>query len=501
MSERLPITVTGGAGGVAASYDDLATLGRLYHALGADLADAAWHDRLEAGDADLVLSAVLAPHTFADAEAAILSATYGPRGLASRALVVEAQSFAFAAVVDLYRDADALQQAAYDSLSYGLGVVLGAQLVPVALTGGWPGWCCGAPHPVSTSGGPTRSRCSRATPRWCSWSPTAPVGCSTGSATTRWPVRSCEALGIDGLHLTPAPRPPTWATCSSATAPGSRFPTPRSGPTPRPGRRRPGRDLAATAEGADGALTVQRLLGADGEPRWVVHLPGTDAFLDDRAVRDMGANLDLIAGDDTAYAQATAARWQSGVGPQDPVMVVGHSQGGMQAAALAGDPEFHYRVTHVVTVGAPVATFERPRRRAGAVAGELSRPRALARGRRQPGHRPPHHGHRPTSAPAAWARATATTASPPTPRSPSPSTPATTRRCARSSTECARADISTRIPRPPSGLPPRSASRCARPISTHASPISEKRRRERARAFVFPVQQRPRYAGGIHPTR
>jgi len=37
-------------------------------------------------------------------------------------------------------------------------------------------------------------------------------------------------------------------------------------------------------------------------------------------------------------------------------MLVGHSQGGMQAAALAGDPDFGYNVTNVVTAGSPVAT-------------------------------------------------------------------------------------------------------------------------------------------------
>ncbi len=71
----------------------------------------------------------------------------------------------------------------------------------------------------------------------------------------------------------------------------------------------------------------------------------------------MGSNLNLIAGDDTAYADAIQQAMQAaGVGPDDPVMLVGHSQGGMQAAALAGDPDFDYNVTNVVTAGSPVAT-------------------------------------------------------------------------------------------------------------------------------------------------
>jgi pimeloyl-ACP methyl ester carboxylesterase len=71
----------------------------------------------------------------------------------------------------------------------------------------------------------------------------------------------------------------------------------------------------------------------------------------------MGSNLNLIAGDSTAYGDAIAqAMTDAGVPGDAPVMLVGHSQGGMQAAALAADPDFGYHVTHVVTAGSPVAT-------------------------------------------------------------------------------------------------------------------------------------------------
>ena len=118
-------------------------------------------------------------------------------------------------------------------------------------------------------------------------------------------------------------------------------------------------DLDATADGDPGVITVQRL-GGD-QPRWVVHLPGTDSFTDPGAIRGTAANLDLLAGEDTAYAEAVhAALCEAGVGPHDPVLLAGHSQGGMQAVALAADPGLDLRITHVVTVGAPVATTDVP---------------------------------------------------------------------------------------------------------------------------------------------
>lgn len=79
------IRVAGGAAGIEARYDDIERLGRLYAATGGGLVEAAWADKLEAADGDLLASAVLAPASFAAAEAAVLDATYGPHGLVVRA--------------------------------------------------------------------------------------------------------------------------------------------------------------------------------------------------------------------------------------------------------------------------------------------------------------------------------------------------------------------------------------------------------------------------------
>ena len=68
----LALSVSGGAGGIEATYDDLVRLGRLYGATGGRLVEAAWDDQREAADGDLLASALLSPGTFADAEAAIL---------------------------------------------------------------------------------------------------------------------------------------------------------------------------------------------------------------------------------------------------------------------------------------------------------------------------------------------------------------------------------------------------------------------------------------------
>jgi pimeloyl-ACP methyl ester carboxylesterase len=118
------------------------------------------------------------------------------------------------------------------------------------------------------------------------------------------------------------------------------------------------RHLGLLADAADGSVEVQTLTAVDGSIRHIVYLPGTDdmnPFSHDAQVRDMAENVRLIAGQPTAYgAGILAAMAQAGVRPGQPVLLVGHSQGGMQAVALAsyGTP---YDVTDVVTLGSPTA--------------------------------------------------------------------------------------------------------------------------------------------------
>ncbi len=108
---------------------------------------------------------------------------------------------------------------------------------------------------------------------------------------------------------------------------------------------------------------MQTIRAADGSVRHVVYLPGTDdlattPWSQDADVRDLGTNLLLVSGDDNAYQQGVLdALQQAGVRPGEPVALVGHSQGGMVAAAIAsqGSP---YTVTHVVTAGSPTAHLD-----------------------------------------------------------------------------------------------------------------------------------------------
>ena len=177
-------------------------------------------------------------------------------------------------------------------------------------------------------------------------------------------------------------------------------------------------------------ISIQELTDADGNVSYVVQLPGTDDFMSETEIRNMGSNLNLVAGDDTAYGDAVRqAMAAAGVDPADPVMLVGHSQGGMQAAALSGDPDFGYNVTHVVTAGSPVATSGIPDDVSVLSLENTGDVVPLLDGEQNPDLGPPHHGpgRRPLRQLRRRGRAR-TTRSRPTATSPTRSTPAATPR-------------------------------------------------------------------------
>ena len=105
----------------------------------------------------------------------------------------------------------------------------------------------------------------------------------------------------------------------------------------------------------EGAVSVQLLTHPDGTRAWVVEIPGTEDWgLNDDNTMDLTTGGRLLArlADDMTDAVLDAMRL-SGVGPDDPVMLAGHSQGGMVAMSVASAVGSAYSVRAVVTAGAP----------------------------------------------------------------------------------------------------------------------------------------------------
>jgi len=112
-------------------------------------------------------------------------------------------------------------------------------------------------------------------------------------------------------------------------------------------------------------LHVIEVTQPNGRRAWMVQVPGTQDWPAEAGANpaDLTTNLHLMAQNQTAsMAAIESAMQQAGVARGEPVMLTGHSQGGITAAALASSPEFtsRYNVTHVVTGGSPIARFDIP---------------------------------------------------------------------------------------------------------------------------------------------
>ncbi len=383
-----PITrVTGGVAGMAATYAAVRALADHYDAAGDRMRGWAATGGRTLADPDLAESAPLSPLTFAEAEEKVLAATTGVHGILVESVVYETDALLVRTTVEAFEECDRIVRGAFQTLDYLVGRAIGydvAAAAPYAVALGvvatpavWATWSSlpeWARDDVRRDGDVAAGL----TQEWLDEHPAAEQhlidgsgglldGLLAGTAT----LLPAAALGLSAFH-------PTTVDAAADLA-GLYAP---EGP-PHVRRRRdltvrlggvPPRDLAGLMHhlaetdhlspsdrpGGRGTIEVQTLHAPDGSVRYVVYLPGTDDLTttplsQDSDVRDLATDLHLMAGHDTTYAEGIQqAMTRAGIGPHDPVLLAGHSQGGMEAAAmLSHGTRFH--ITHVVTAGAPIA--------------------------------------------------------------------------------------------------------------------------------------------------
>jgi len=115
--------------------------------------------------------------------------------------------------------------------------------------------------------------------------------------------------------------------------------------------------------GRDGAyesgVSIRTIVYPDGRRAYIVYVPGTqDWFGSSGNVYDGIDNIPAALQLDTKATRAILeAMRQQGIGPDDPVMLAGHSQGAMLAANLAASDGFRasYNVQGVLAYGADIS--------------------------------------------------------------------------------------------------------------------------------------------------
>ena len=396
------------------------------------------------GDQDLLESSLLSPATAIVAETAVLEATAGSDGILVESVAWEVDAAAIRGSVTVLESADAARHDAFEVIDHLLGRQLGIALltgapvlvagVPLALTVGGDGLIDGPRGPghrqpaARPAPGQRRRRPARRPHRRAAADarpPTTPRTCSATS--TRRAVRTSYRV-----HTSTGDQPSSVEDLLDHLS-----------------------DIAALSHGADsaanGTIEIQTVTNADGQVVHIVNLPGTDdlgtlPWTADDDVRDLGTNLDLVAGEQDDYQQGILEAMHAG----------GHRPGrpGADRRALAGrhgggrDPRERQRV-------------QRHRRRdrrvadgpGGALPGRVPRPvdraarrpGAAARRRAQPAvGRADDGGRRRPSRVRGSRRTTATTSTSPAPR---PWTPRRTRRWSPASRACTSTATSARAGR------------------------------------------------------
>jgi pimeloyl-ACP methyl ester carboxylesterase len=127
------------------------------------------------------------------------------------------------------------------------------------------------------------------------------------------------------------------------------------------------RDDSTTGGGIDLRFVTHTRPDGASTRSVIVDVPGTKDWnlLDrhNRNVADMTTNLRAVGNEQTTYESGVvAALLASGVGADEPILLVGHSQGGLVAARLAADlaASDRFRITHLLTAGAPIGLVDIP---------------------------------------------------------------------------------------------------------------------------------------------
>lgn len=120
------------------------------------------------------------------------------------------------------------------------------------------------------------------------------------------------------------------------------------------------------ASNEPGQVQVIEVPQPDGSSSYIVQIPGTqewDPARGDNPI-DLTTNVNLMAmqGSTVMEQQVADAMEAAGIKKGDPVMMTGHSQGGITAAAMASDPDIQarYSITSIVTGGSPIGRFDIP---------------------------------------------------------------------------------------------------------------------------------------------
>lgn len=345
------IQVEGGAGGVEAKYEDLAAMGDLTSDVAGDTLKTAAAGHKFLVEPDVLASSLLNPGGVVKFEAAMAVALDGPNGLTATSAAIGLRGEAFKASRIAYEMADELAAKGLDAARWFGGLAAAANPLGTALVGGgaiaadvylnydgnWEKWLVDHPGMVDTL-----------------------IGMSPGML---------SALGIPvdlatTLDLLAATYPDGEAVTTQVGEHNYGAPDNLEDLLNGLAKRNDGHD---DGDEHPSNIDVKIIRDATGKiTGYVVDVPGTKDWPlpgQVKSANDLGVNVDAMAGNNTVLQEGIqeALRKAGAHGTDVPVMLVGHSQGGIVAAQATTDLKANgYNVTHVVTAGSPVGRIDVP---------------------------------------------------------------------------------------------------------------------------------------------
>jgi hypothetical protein len=328
------VSVRGGSNGIEAHFDDLTALARLFGAAATTLAGHALSLHRYLVDPDVLSSAALDPYGAGRFTAALLDALDGPHGLSWLGAECGAKDLRLRTAATSYYEADRLRARFAPAVQ---GILDGASLVPNSIAGAVAG------HPLAAINHAIAGQADIVT-------------AAASGFWTNWALINAVSTYPDGRPVVHA----TGADDSTAADTVPRSLTDVLSELSHRSDHRAGGDIDVRfvySTGADGR-TVRHV---------IVDIPGVDTLNPSPTAGDptsFGTSLRTLTGARSTYGDGVLeAMRQAGVTPGDPVLLVGHSQGGMVAMnlakQLAGRGTFD--ITNVITVGSPVAHITVPR--------------------------------------------------------------------------------------------------------------------------------------------
>ncbi|WP_436492796.1 lipase family protein [Actinokineospora sp. HUAS TT18] len=348
------ITVNGGAGGSDAYYEDLAAMGDLTDDVAGSTLTIAMSSHKYLVDGDVLASGLLNPGGVAKFEAAMLGALDGPSGLTATSAAIGLRGLTLQATNQAYQFVDDMNAKALEASRWLAGAAIGATgpLGVLAAAGG-AGAIIAADVYLNYDGD---------FQKWLVEHPGAVdtlLGMTPGTLSALGLPSTLTSL-TELLAMTYPDGDPKLTDLGLDTNPRTTAPPQNLG------------DLIDALDyrnstNNDANIDVRAIKDANGNiTGYVVDIPGTQVwnapFGDDKgSANDMGTNVDAIAGNETVLQEGIEQALRDAGVPKDaPVMLVGHSQGGIVAARAANDfvENGTYNVTHVVTAGSPVGGIE-----------------------------------------------------------------------------------------------------------------------------------------------